>query len=56
VQINGQKETVISTDKDISQKEVEELAKNDPKISKLLVKKEVIKVIFIKNKLINFVV
>ncbi|CAG8850805.1 18776_t:CDS:1, partial [Racocetra persica] len=36
IQINGQKKVVISAPKDLNQKEVEELAKNDPQLSKLL--------------------
>ncbi|CAG8835395.1 35640_t:CDS:2, partial [Racocetra persica] len=36
VQINGQKKVVISAPKDLNQKEMEELAKNDSVISKLL--------------------
>jgi len=56
VQINGQKKAVILANKDMNQKEIEELVKNDPKISKLLVGQKISKIIFIKNKLINFVV
>ncbi|CAG8787616.1 16812_t:CDS:2, partial [Cetraspora pellucida] len=32
IQINGQKKVVISAPKDLNQKEVEELAKNDPQL------------------------
>ncbi|KLL04468.1 MAG: leucyl-tRNA synthetase [Mycoplasmataceae bacterium RV_VA103A] len=56
IQINGQKKVVISAPKDLNQKEVEELAKNDPQLSKLLVGQTINKVIFIRNKLINFVI
>jgi len=56
VQINGQKKAVILANKDMNQKEIEELVKNDPKISKLLVGQKISKIIFIKNKLINFAV
>ncbi|CAG8447281.1 9413_t:CDS:2 [Racocetra fulgida] len=56
IQINGQKKVIISAPKDLNQKEVEELAKNDPQLSKLLVGQTINKVIFISNKLINFVI
>jgi len=56
VQINGQKKAVILANKDMNQKEIEELAKNDPKIKKILEEKKITKTIFIKNKLINFVI
>jgi leucyl-tRNA synthetase len=56
VQINGQKKIIISTSGDKSQKEIEELVKKDPKISKILEGQKIIKTIFVKNKLINFVI
>ena len=56
VQINGQKKAVILANKEASQKEVEELAKNDPQVKKMLEGRKITKTIFIKNKLINFVI
>lgn len=56
VQVNGQKKSVISVSQEKNQQEIEAIAKNDPKISKILAGKEISKVIFIKNKLINFVI
>jgi len=59
VQVNGRKETEILANKGIHQKEVEELAKSDPKIKKILENKTINKTIFIENKenkLINFVI
>jgi len=38
-----------------NQTEIENLAKNDPKIKKIIGEKKIDKVIFIKNKLINLV-
>ncbi|MCE8164160.1 MAG: class I tRNA ligase family protein, partial [Candidatus Moeniiplasma glomeromycotorum] len=55
IQINGQKKTIILADKDMSQQEIEKLAKNDPKINEILAGKKVKRIIFLKNKLINFV-
>jgi len=56
VQVNGQKKAIILVNKDTSQQEVEKLAKIDPKINEILSEKEIIRTIFIKNKLINFVI
>ena len=55
MQINGQKKTAISTNRDKSQKEIEELVKNDPKMSKILAGQKITKIVFIRDKLINFV-
>jgi len=56
VQINGQKKAVISLSQEKSQSEIEAMAKNEPKISKILGEQRITKIIFIKNKLINFVI
>ena len=47
---------MLSANKDTSQNEIEELAKKDPKISKILAEQKITKIIFIRNKLINFVI
>ena len=54
--MNGKKRDKIEVQKDLSQKEIENLTKNLPKVRKYLEKKKIKKVIFVKNKLINFVV
>jgi len=56
VQINGQKKIIISVNRDESQAEIEKIIKNDSKLNKLLEKGKISKTIFIKNKLINFVI
>jgi len=56
VQINGQKKVVISVSPGKNQKEIEELAQNDPKIKKILIGQKIIKIVYIANKLINFVI
>lgn len=58
VQINGKKKIVIAVDKDMKQTEIEELVKKNSVIAvnKLLLGKEINKTIFVKNKLINFVI
>ena len=56
VQINGKVRDQIKAKKEISEKEAKELALKSPKIQKWLKRKEVQKTIFVKDKLINFVV
>tara|TARA_B100000959_G_scaffold196236_1_gene205213 strand:+ start:1678 stop:4191 length:2514 start_codon:yes stop_codon:yes gene_type:complete len=55
IQINGKKRGLISTKKDIKEKEVVREAKKIENIEKNLKDKKVIKNIFIKNKIINFI-
>ena len=56
VQINGKKRGLLSTTKDIEEKEVVAKAKNIENIRKNLTNKKIIKNIFIKNKVINFII
>ena len=56
VQINGKKRGLLSTTKDIGEKEVVAKAKNIENIRKNLTNKKIIKNIFVKNKVINFII
>ena len=56
IQINGKKRGLLSTKKNIEEKEVVAKAKNIENIRKNLVNKKIIKSIFVKNKVINFIV
>jgi leucyl-tRNA synthetase len=58
LQINGKTKLIISVNKDEEQEEIEKLVKENPIIitNKLLLEKEIKKIIFVKNKLINFVI
>jgi len=56
VQINGKKRGLLSTKKDIDEKEVVAKAKNIENIRKNLINKKVLKNVFVKNKVINFIV
>ena len=56
VQINGKARGSIEATRDINEQEAIELVKKDQKIAKWLENKEIKKTIFVKNKLINFVV
>ncbi|MEA3463949.1 MAG: class I tRNA ligase family protein, partial [Patescibacteria group bacterium] len=56
VQINGKLRDIIKVDADISEKEVKKVALESDKIKKWISGKEIIKMIFVKGKLINIVV
>ena len=55
VQINGKVRGKISLDKGLDQKEIEEAAKSIENIKNNIEGKEIRKVIYIKEKIINFV-
>ena len=55
VQINGKKRGLIIAKKDMSEKDVLTQAKNIENIKKNLKDKKIIKNIFVKNKIINFI-
>ena len=56
VQINGKTRDVISIEKDLNEKEVVSISKKNAKINKSLANKNIIKIIFVKNKIINYLV
>ena len=56
IQINGKKRGLLSTIKNIEEKEVVAKAKNIENIKKNLINKKIIKSIFVKNKVINFII
>jgi len=56
VQVNGKLRATISVNVGVAQEEVEKLAKADGHVQEFLSGKEIKKVIFVKDKLINFVV
>jgi len=56
IQINGKVRDKIEVKKDITEKEVKELALSQEKIQKWLVNKKPKKVIYIPNRLVNLVV
>ncbi|MCS7184206.1 MAG: leucine--tRNA ligase [Patescibacteria group bacterium] len=55
VQINGKKRDELEANKEIEFEKLKEIILNRPKVKKYLDKKKIKKIIFIKNKLINFV-
>ena len=56
IQVNGKKKAVILGDKAKDQNFLVEVAKNHPKVKEILVGKKITKTVFVKNKLINFVI
>ena len=56
IQINGKKRGLLSTKKDEKEKEVVAKAKEIENIRKNLNNKKIIKNIFVKNKVINFII
>ena len=55
-QINGKKRKVFSINKILDQETLEKNIKNDPQMKKYLDKKQIIKTIYVENKLINFII
>ena len=55
VQINGKKRSIINTKKDIEESALKEEIKKNTKISKFLNDGNIVRSIYIKNKLINFI-
>ena len=56
VQINGKKRALIDTERDISEESLLKVINNNNSINKYFFNKDPLKVIFIKNKIINIIV
>ena len=56
IQINGKKRSIIKAKKGISEKELLENLKTDKVLDKYLSKKDIKKLIYIKNKLMNILI
>tara|TARA_B100001765_G_scaffold10546_1_gene6160 strand:- start:116 stop:649 length:534 start_codon:yes stop_codon:yes gene_type:complete len=56
IQINGKKKSIINTIKGINEEDLIGQVKNDIKIKKIIDNKNIIKSIFIKDKLINLII
>lgn len=56
VQVNGKLRGKIKVSKDAEQAEILEIARNEENVAKHLAEKEIVKEIFVKGKLVNFVV
>ena len=55
IQVNGKKRGLISVKKDIEEKDLVKKAKKIENIDKNLKNKKIVKQIFVKNKIINFI-
>ncbi len=55
IQINGKTRDVISVKKDLEKTEIEKLSRNTKKVSKYLSQKKIVKTIFVKNKIVNYI-
>ena len=56
IQINGKKRNVISIDKDLDEKKIIQKIKETKVIDKYLKNKDLIKTIYVKNKIINYII
>ncbi len=56
IQINGKTRDVMSIKRDLIEKELDKLIKNSSKAKKYIINKKIIKTIYIKNKIINYLV
>ena len=56
VQIDGKTKSIIEMKKNLSEKEATENSKNNDKIKKFLLGKKITRTIFVKNKIINFLI
>ena len=56
IQINGKKREVINVKKDTSENEILTMIKNNNKIQSFIENKEIVKKIFVQNKILNFII
>ncbi len=55
IQINGKTRDVININRDLNEEDVDLLVKNNSKSKKYLLEKEIVRTIFVKNKIINYI-
>ena len=56
VQVNGKTKDVINIKKDMDEKSITEFINQSSKAKKLINQKKIVKTIFVKNKIINYIV
>ena len=56
IQINGKTRDIITIKKDAKEKEVDQIIKKNEKIQKYFVDQKISKTIFVKNKIINYII
>ena len=56
IQVNGKTRDIIKIKKNLDQKKIEDIIKNKSKAQKFLIDKKIVKKIFVKNKIINYII
>jgi leucyl-tRNA synthetase len=56
IQINGKNRAKINVPQDISEDELEQAARNEPRMAELLEGKQIVKTVVVLGRLVNFVV
>ena len=56
VQINGKTRDILNLKKDLDEKSIDKLIKSESRAKKFMSDKKIIKTIFIKNKIINYII
>ena len=56
VQVNGKTRDIITIKKNLIQNQIEKIIKEESKANKFLENKKIIKTIFIRNKIINYII
>ena len=56
VQINGKTRDILMVKKDLSEKDMDKAVKKSPKVKKYTEKGKIIKIIYVKNKIINYII
>ena len=56
IQVNGKTRDIILVNKDLNEKDVDKITRKSSKASKYIVDKKIVKTIFIKNKIINYII
>ena len=56
VQINGKTRDILNLKKDLDEKSIDKLIKSESRAKKFMSNKKIIKTIFIKNKIINYII
>ena len=56
VQVNGKTRDVIEVDKDLNEENLNNLIRQHSKANKYIIEKEIVKTIYIKNKIINYII
>jgi leucyl-tRNA synthetase len=56
IQINGKTKEIIEIEKDLNEDQAVKISKKNDKIKKFLVNKNITRTIFVKNKIINYLI